>query len=76
MYAIREVRKAESGRISIDIPVPLRDRAIEIIILPVEEMPTDASWPSGFFDETAGCFADNPLIREEQGDYPEREEIK
>lgn len=32
-------------------------------------------WPKNFFAKTAGCFAEMPLVREEQGVYEKREEM-
>ena len=52
---------------TITIPVNLRHRKIEIIILPLDEkensvVEVDANgYPSGFFAETAGCLADDPI---------------
>lgn len=31
-------------------------------------------WPEGYFEETAGSFADEPLERAPQGELPERDE--
>lgn len=31
-------------------------------------------WPPGFFEQTAGCFANEPFERPEQGPLPIREE--
>lgn len=33
-------------------------------------------WPIGFFEETAGCFQGEPLVREPQGEYEERLELE
>ena len=29
-------------------------------------------WPKGYFEETYGALADDPLVRPEQGDYEDR----
>jgi hypothetical protein len=31
-------------------------------------------WPEGYFEETAGCFADEALERAPQGELPQREQ--
>lgn len=31
-------------------------------------------WPEGYFEETAGSFADEPLERAPQGELPQREQ--
>lgn len=33
------------------------------------------TWPQGYFDETYGALADDPLARPEQGEFEERESI-
>ncbi len=33
-------------------------------------------WPPHFFERTAGSFAETPLVREDQGAFEERDEIK
>ena len=67
----------------ISIPKELRNRDVEIIILPLGEetnndsaVETDANgYPIGFFEETAGSLPDFPE-REPQPPYDIREEIE
>lgn len=33
------------------------------------------SWPPGYFEETIGSLADDPIERGSQGEYEEREEL-
>ncbi len=35
----------------------------------------ELGWPSSFFEQTAGCLADEILVRYPQGEYEIREEI-
>ena len=37
---------------------------------------TAKGWPPGFFEQTFGCCADDPLERPEQGEYEVREELE
>lgn len=68
----------------IPIPKELRNRDVEIIILPLDEaskngnvIETDINgYPIGFFEQTAGSLADDPIERAPQGEYDVREEIK
>jgi hypothetical protein len=68
----------------ISIPKELRNRNVEIIILPLDEISNveetierDANgYPIGFFEQTAGSLADDPIERAPQGDYEIREELK
>ncbi len=42
----------------------------------MQQTETDANdWPIGFFEETAGAWAGEPLIREPQGEYEQRLEL-
>jgi hypothetical protein len=38
--------------------------------------PEELGWPPGFFEQTAGALADDPLVRGEQGEYEVREELR
>ena len=65
------------------VPDELRNRNVEVIILPLDEKQngeaeeTDANgYPIGFFERTAGALADDPIVRAPQGDYELREEIE
>jgi len=55
-------------------------RSLEIIIMPIDDIKTPsgggAQWPKDFFTKTSGCFADTPLVREEQGEYELRDTIR
>ncbi|MCX6045312.1 MAG: hypothetical protein NT075_09370 [Chloroflexi bacterium] len=65
-------------------PPELRHRRVEIIILPLDEVigngkstAVDANgWPLGFFEETEGRWAGEPLVREPQGEYETRLEFE
>lgn len=38
--------------------------------------PEELGWQSGFFESTAGCLEDDPLVRYPQGEYEQRESIE
>jgi len=66
----------------IQVPNELRNRDVEVIILPLDEkengdlIETDANgYPIGFFERTAGSLPDFPE-REPQPPYDVREEIE
>ena len=79
MSVIREIREVVNGTISIDMPAGLLHRKVEVIVIPLDEIAGDHSfyagnmWPSGFFEETAGCMVDDPIRRPKQGEYEQRE---
>jgi hypothetical protein len=80
MEAVRQVYE----KIPASIPPELRDRRVEVIILPLDqaEEPQETSqpvdeygWPLGFFEETFGSCPDLP-DREPQGEYEVRRELE
>jgi hypothetical protein len=74
MQALREIRTAETDTLYVNVPKSFMHRKLEIIVIPVDEMMSIA-WPAAFFEQTAGSFAANPLVREEQGNYEVRNDI-
>ena len=38
--------------------------------------PKELGWPPGFFQEVAGGWQGEPLVREEQGEYEVRDELR
>lgn len=81
MEAIRQIYERIPGTIT--IPLELRDRRVEVIILPLDQNEEKKSngealdvngWPIGFFEATFGSAPDLPE-REPQGEYEVREEI-
>ena len=41
-----------------------------------EEQKDKTAWPDGFIGETAGSFADDPLVRAPQGNFEKRLDFK
>ena len=55
----------------------MRTKAPPVVNPPEHSEPLDANgWPIGFFEATAGCFQDEPLVREPQGEFEQRLELK
>ncbi len=81
MQPIRQIYQDAPS--SISIPEELQHQAVEIIIWPLDKQAnvpsqeTDANgWPIGFFEETAGAWQGEPLVREAQGEYEQRLELE
>jgi hypothetical protein len=60
------VRSDKDGIVRLEIPTNITDREIEIVLViqahddePLDEM----GYPIGYFEETYGIFADNPIER-------------
>ena len=70
---------------TITIPVELRHRRVEVIILPLDEANHNGKlnadeldtngWPIGFFEQTFGSIPDFP-DRFPQGEFETREELQ
>lgn len=79
MQALRHIQTTNTDSISIKIPRAFQKRKLEVIVIPIDGKASsdaiDSSWPKGFFEKTAGCFASAPLVREDQGVYEVRNEI-
>jgi hypothetical protein len=78
MNVIREIKEIKESTVSIDVPAALLHRKVEIIVIPLDDVSGGVEgekpreWPPGFFEETAGCFADDPIQRAPQGNYEQR----
>jgi hypothetical protein len=82
MVTIRFQRRVdENGLLTIHVPRILRDLDLEVLVVlqPLtssESDPEDSAdehgWPKGFFKETYGSLAADPLERLPQGDIEER----
>jgi hypothetical protein len=55
--------------------VPDGDHEIVIAVSTTAHPPTDTAWPAGFFDQTYGALADDPLDRPDQGHLEDRDPI-
>jgi hypothetical protein len=79
------------GMLHLNLPVDLPESEVEVLVvlqsLPEnghaqngaksqseDEVPA-RGWPPGFFEQTFGAFADEPLERPEQGEYEVRDEL-
>lgn len=75
-------RVGSDGMLHLQVPVGIKDTDLEVIVVfqritPETEAktPEDLGWSPGFFEITLGCFRDEPLVRGEQGEFEEREEL-
>lgn len=57
------------------------DLEVMVIVQPIvktelAKTPEEFGWPPGFFKQTDGALANDPLVRGEQGEYQVREELR
>jgi len=70
------------GMLNLKVPVGVTNAEVEVVVVfqLVEQVqtpkkPEELGWPAGFFEQTAGAWSGEPLVRGEQGDYEERDEL-
>lgn len=78
------------GTLDLQVPTGMPETEVEVLVVlqPIHASngasqtasggasPEELGWPPGFFEETYGSFADEPLVRAPQGDYEEREPLQ
>lgn len=80
MYTITlKARADRDGLVRLEIPTTLIDREVEIVLVmqPLDTEPVDAmGYPVGYFEETYGSFADEPLSRNQPLQPDVRDELE
>jgi hypothetical protein len=73
-----KARADRDGLLKLEIPTNLADRDVEIVLVmhPLTAKPLDdMGYPVGYFEETYGMFADEPLERNQPLSPDVRDEI-
>lgn len=71
------------GTLTLTMPPEMAGQDVELVVVfePVTptktiELHTEATgWPAGFWERTAGAWQGEPLTREPQGEYEERDPL-
>ncbi len=78
-----KIRADGEGKVILQVPQDLANQELEIAVIyqpasppSTTRTPDELGWPPGFFEQTAGCLADDPLVRYDPGEYEVREEIE
>jgi hypothetical protein len=71
-------RVGADGLLNLQVPVKATNADLEIVLIvqPLAPQPAGHGWPAGFFEEVAGGWQGERLMREDQGDYEIRDELK
>ncbi|WP_341531574.1 hypothetical protein WKK05_36455 (plasmid) [Nostoc sp. UHCC 0302] len=71
------------GILHLEIPVGITDKEMEVVVIYQQiepsapsKTPQELGWPPGFFEQTAGALADDPIQRYPQGEYDTREQFE
>jgi len=63
------------GILHLDLPTDYANQDVELVLV-IQAKTEQKQWPSGFFEETYGCLADDPIERGEQGKCDVRDSIE
>ena len=70
----------DDGILHLDVPKDIKNSELEVVvtfrnIISTSENREKLEWSPGFFEKTAGAWEGEPLQRESQGEYENREEL-
>ncbi len=74
-----KARADHDGVVKLEIPTDMADREVEIVLVMQSlesESLDDKGYPLGYFEETYGSFADEPLERDQPRNADMRDEIE
>ncbi len=69
------------GILRLQVPVGITDTEVEVVVTiepvrtPKPKTPEELGWSPGFFEKTFGSWEGEPLARELQGEYEQRDEL-
>lgn len=75
MHSIKlKTHIGDDGLLQLKLPVGISNQDLEVIVIyqPINKTPKRA-WSPGFFERTFGAWQGEPLVRESQGELPERD---
>lgn len=72
------------GVLRLELALDMSDTELEVLVVvqPIEAQEALSAigdqlvWPPGFFEQTYGCLSDEPLVREFEGAYEERDALR
>ncbi|OGG51978.1 MAG: hypothetical protein A3F84_15280 [Candidatus Handelsmanbacteria bacterium RIFCSPLOWO2_12_FULL_64_10] len=75
-------RVQADGILELRVPTDLPESDVEVVVVvqPISDGDEQKSsgksgWPPGFFERTAGAWQGEPLVREPQGEYEDRDKL-
>ncbi len=65
------------GLLQIQLPTEMANQDLEVMVIyQAVNKSSKRSWPPGFFERTFGAWQGEPLVREPQGELPERDPLE
>ena len=75
-------RVGADGVLNLKVPVGVTNAEVDVVVVfqlvervQTPKTPEERGWPAGFSEQTAGAWAGEPLVRGDQGEYEERDEL-
>ena len=68
-----DTRVGRDGILKLELPLEVSDTDLEVLV--VVQRKEKRGWPPGYFEQTAGSLADDPIKRPSQGEYEERDAL-
>jgi hypothetical protein len=68
-----KTRLEANGTLSLSVPTGLPESDVEVVVIIQPVSDSIATWPEGFFEQTYGAFAEQPLARAPQGEFDARD---
>jgi hypothetical protein len=69
-------RVDKQGQVMFRMPPEFADQDVDLVVVFEPLKSAEAiGWPPGFFERTAGAWQGEPLTREPQGEYQERDPL-
>ena len=71
-------RVGADGLLTLQVPVKATNTELEVVLIvqPVTALTSEHGWPASFFEDVAGGWQGERLVREDQGEYEVREELE
>jgi len=68
----------KDGILKLETPIGITNTDLEVILIvnPVLDARPRLEWPASFFTDILGAWEGKPLVRESQGTYESRRELK
>ena len=70
-----KTRLEANGTLSLSVPTGLPESDVEVVVIIQPVSDSIATWPEGFFEQTYGAFAEQPLARAPQGEFDARDTL-